>query len=596
MKKITLSFLFVLVTLVSGGWVANAGTPVLQVHPERLIFECEAGRSYTRTFTVSGMNLTENLTLTMFGDDTVFTMNKTVISVHEADDGAEVTVRFSPKEVGEFGANIWIKSNEVSAIVQLFGTGLEGPSVTTSTTSLNFNCMVDGMATATFTVTGRNLEDDIWLDLVGSPDHQAFSIDKINIPCNEANVTSIVTVNYQPRQLGNDTATVYVSSRYSNEIAINLYGKAMMRPYEVRNLILMGDVYDIDEGGGEMVPAEPSGCGLFTQCVTGDNNMNLNLYENLLNIDLDFNNMTASLPENVTQVSETSDALFFKATRTETNYYLRCDETLASNDAQQGIINGRINEDGSISFDGFIIETEKIVSIINTRTNQVISIESISHDYNVYRNVLLAESNGTHKYSIPSWLDPGTVQPMHNVQFGLSAQVYIQQIGDTVTVYNLYGMGGRNTMVLDNGFFDWPWQPCGYNDEGGYWYNYTYYRSYQPSGDVMLNVVTYPHRIPGIKGRVTADEMTWGQINFGDGHGVWSSDVYCDNRLFYKGSTQFVCEETVWSIGDVTRLIDGLITEDPVILTHPASDVNCDGTVTISDVSFLIDVLLNSNH
>lgn len=93
---------------------------------------------------------------------------------------------------------------------------------------------------------------------------------------------------------------------------------------------------------------------------------------------------------------------------------------------------------------------------------------------------------------------------------------------------------------------------------------------------------------------MTADQMTWGQINFGNGNGVWSSDVYCDNRLFYNDARQFDCEETVWTIGDVTRLIDGLITEDPVILTHPASDVNGDGTVTISDVASLIDTLLNT--
>jgi hypothetical protein len=28
-------------------------------------------------------------------------------------------------------------------------------------------------------------------------------------------------------------------------------------------------------------------------------------------------------------------------------------------------------------------------------------------------------------------------------------------------------MGGCNRIVLDNGFFDWAWQECGYNNDGG---------------------------------------------------------------------------------------------------------------------------------
>jgi hypothetical protein len=173
--------------------------------------------------------------------------------------------------------------------------------------------------------------------------------------------------------------------------------------------------------------------------------------------------------------------------------------------------------------------------------------------------------------------------------------VYIQQRGDTIMVWNLYNMGGANQIFQDNGFFDWPWQECGYKADGGCWYNYTYYRSYQPEGEVMLNVVTYPHRLRGVKGKVTEDAMTWGKTTFGTGT-VWHEDVYIDNKLTYNGNQKFECELTVWNIGNVTQLIDGLLSEDPEVITHPASDANEDGDVTIVDVTAIIDKLLFNNN
>ena len=588
MKKLTLLFFVLLMALPA--WAA----PRLSVSPQRLTFECYPGRTYYRTFTVYGENLTQNLTLTMFGDDFAFSMDKTTISVHEAFDGAVVKVYFKPQEVGEFGANIWITSGEVSQVVQLFGVGEEPPSITASPTSLHLNCEVDGLATATFTVMGNNLEEGIWLDLEGDPDHQAFAIDKVSIPYDEAMGTSTVTVSYQPRQSGCDTATVTLWSHYANDVVITLYGRAIS-PVVHQDIIFIGDVFvKDDDNSGRMEPAEPSGCGMSTYGSLSDNNLSLGLYKGLMNIGLDYDNMKATLPENVTQESVTGESAFFNYTQTETRYKLQCDPMIEGITLNDGVISGTINDDGSIAFDGFIIETEKVVSVINSMTHQVISSESTSQ-VNVYRNVLLVQPNGWHRYSIPNWLDPGTDQPMHNISFPLSAPVYIQQRDDTVMVWNLYNMGAANMMVIDNGFFDWPWQPCGYNADGGCWYNYTYYRTYQPEGEPMLSVVTYPHRLPGIKGQVTPDKMTWGQINFGNGHGVWSSDIYCDNKLYYTGEQQFDCEETVWSIADVTSLIDAILTNDIEILLHPKSDVNNDGTVSIADVTSLIDKLLGDN-
>ncbi len=584
MKKATLLFLLVLVTLTSGEWTAQAGTPTLTVHPERLRFECEAGRSYTRTFTVTGQNLTEDLTLTMFGDDLTFSMNKTHISVHEAEDGVDVTVRYSPQEVGEYGANIWIESNEVRAVVQLAGEAYDGPSLSASTTELNMSCMLDEIATETFTIKGNNLEEGIHL-ILDDPTG-AFMIDPAEIPYGNADRENTVTVYYRPTGNSCDTATILAWSHYTNDVYITLYGRPIVN--RDRELVFIADVLDVDEEDGTMSPSTPSSCGLLMRGEERNGNMTLDGFGGLFNIDLDYVNHTATLYENATEMTETSTELGNRVTTVTTN-------RLVPNDLTNGTVSGTINDDGTISFDDFVIETEKTVTVYRPLGNQVISSET-TYSYCSYNNVLLAEPNGTHTYCKNDDWDPGTVYPMLNgVTIRYSAPVYIQQRGDTIMVWNLYNMGGANQIFQDNGFFDWPWQECGYKADGGCWYNYTYYRSYQPEGEVMLNVVTYPHRLRGVKGKVTEDAMTWGKTTFGTGT-VWHEDVYIDNKLTYNGNQKFECELTVWNIGNVTQLIDGLLSDDPEVITHPASDANEDGDVTIVDVTAIIDKLLLNNN
>lgn len=587
MKKLTLLLLLVAMSMTTGGWNVKAATPTLTVHPEVLTFECEAGRSYHRTFTVTGTDLTEDLTLTMFGDDLTFSMNKTTITAEEAMAGTTVSVQYSPKAVGEYEGRIWITSGEVSNSVLLKGLADDTPSITASTTSLHFVSMVDDMATSSFTVCGSNLEEGIHLIL--EDPSGSFSIDRDEIPYGETDNINTVRVYYEPTHAGTDTATIYVWSHYSNDVVITLYGKAR-NTILFQNRILMGEVCDVmDDGNSGMVLSEPSECGILSSGMLRGSNLTLNEFEDLLSIDLDYNNMTATLYENVTQSSTSSDN-----TTTETRYILKCDETLGGQNAQSGVITGTIGEDGSIAFDGFIIETEQIVTVTYGLLNHVVSSDTTSYS-KVYRNVLLAVPNGVHKYDKPLELDPGTVVPMLNFSIVGNAPVYIQQQEDTVKVWNLYNMSGVNTMVLDNGFFDWPWQKCNYDENGVNWYNYTYYRSYQPEGEPMISVVTYPHRLRGVKGKATEQSLTWGHTTFGTGHGVWSDDIFIDNVLSYTDGRLFDCEETVWSIADVTRLIDGILLNDLEILLHPGSDVNEDGTVSIADVTSLIDVLLSDN-
>jgi hypothetical protein len=49
------------------------------------------------------------------------------------------------------------------------------------------------------------------------------------------------------------------------------------------------------------------------------------------------------------------------------------------------------------------------------------------------------------------------------------------------------------------------------------------------------------------------------------------------------------------SIGDVTGLIDALLTGDPDVLSNPYADVNGDGKISIGDITALINMLLSNS-
>lgn len=601
MKKLTFLLFWTLM------WVAAVpawAAPTLTVHPERLVFECEAGRSFYRTFTVSGTDLTEDLTLTMFGDNLTFLMERTTITAEEAMAGVEVKVRYVPQAVGEYEARIWIESSEVKGTVLLLGTATGTPYIEASETVLNMTCPYNGMATATFTVTGDNLEEGIWLEL-NARDRVEFDIDMNNIPYYQTGDTTTVTVSYYPRNVGCDTATIEIWSRYSNDIVIKVYATSTAIEYP---LICKADVYDVavvGEDEYEITPAKPTQCGYLTHCEDREEEMVLNWRNGLMNIAVGRNYPRALMYFNTSQViNETTSGIL--KTITKTDYCI--DGAMYLQDRQGGPydIEGIALDDGSMSFDDFVVTSNRIVTVVNAFTGKVVSADT-TRTIQLYRNMVMAKPNGMHRYSTPPVPDPGTAEPMAMVdpividpaidpdvipQRQRFAPVYIEQRDDTVTVWNLYGMGGCNRIVLDNGFFDWAWQECGYNNDGGCWYNYTPYRSTTPNGEVMLNVVTYQHYLRGVKGKVTGESMTWGNTTFGTGDGVWSSDTYCDNVLSYTGENTFRCTATVWSISDVTRLIDGLLSDDPEVKTHPASDQNDDGEVNVTDVTSLIDRLL----
>jgi len=71
----------------------------------------------TATFTVTGTNLTDGITLTLTDGNNVFTIDATNVTVTDAENGKVVTVTFAPKTYGTYTAKVTCKSTDAEDVI-----------------------------------------------------------------------------------------------------------------------------------------------------------------------------------------------------------------------------------------------------------------------------------------------------------------------------------------------------------------------------------------------------------------------------------------------------------------------------------------------
>ncbi len=103
--------------------------PRIGVNPQSLNLECYAGETTTATFSVTGINLIDDITLTLEDESGAFSIDATTISKDDAGD-ATITVTYAPEAVGNHTAKVTITStNSNEATVTLKGTATNAPLV-----------------------------------------------------------------------------------------------------------------------------------------------------------------------------------------------------------------------------------------------------------------------------------------------------------------------------------------------------------------------------------------------------------------------------------------------------------------------------------
>ncbi len=174
--------------------------------------ESLGGAAVSKTVTVSGRNLTENLTVSVNG--TGFTVSPTTLSAADVNNGtATVTVTYSGTADGT--GSMTISSNEVSSTVNLTATYVDITPVLTApdnNSTVNVGTNTGSGVSKTINIKGNYLTQDLTISVSGA----GFSVSRdVTVTAAEANAGKDITVTYNGTD-ANATGTLTISS---NEVS-----------------------------------------------------------------------------------------------------------------------------------------------------------------------------------------------------------------------------------------------------------------------------------------------------------------------------------------------------------------------------------------
>lgn len=213
--------------------------PRMIVSPSTLNMECYAGENTTATFTVAGLDLTGDITLTVNDANNVFTTDVATIALADAS-SKTITVTYAPEAVGTHEATITLSSAGAEDVtVTLKGTATKAPvvkydPVMQPATDINLNSFravwtdqtAEGVASYTLDVKEKQagapelLAEVDWSNVPSSGYADAYlpegwTVGPYSIYC-EGDGVSITSKNYiktNTLEIGTDKVTVVFKTR-----------------------------------------------------------------------------------------------------------------------------------------------------------------------------------------------------------------------------------------------------------------------------------------------------------------------------------------------------------------------------------------------
>jgi len=195
----------------------TAQGPTITANPTSVTFTgAYATRTYTQAVTVTGTNLTQNITASISGAN-VYSIDNTSLPTT----GGTITVTYAPIAAGNTTATLTLSSTGASSVtVPITGTAQAAtPTLIVSPSALSFT---DSDRTKTFAVTGRFINEDVTLTLNDASG--AFALGSATIPASSISETKAVnvTVNFTAEEEGDYTGTVTVASDGAASQTVNL--------------------------------------------------------------------------------------------------------------------------------------------------------------------------------------------------------------------------------------------------------------------------------------------------------------------------------------------------------------------------------------
>ncbi len=204
---------------------ASALGPNIAVDPATIAFEGYVGDTYTKTFTVTGYNLENNITITKQGASNI-TVSPTSITAANAANGVQVTVTYKPTAAGNSNATITLASTGAESVtVNVTGTAAaKVPTINVDQTSVTMAANLSSTVTKTINVTGLFLTNNITVTL--NDNHGVFSVTPTTITAANAANGVPVTVSFNSATEGNFTGTLTFTSNGAESKTVQLTASA----------------------------------------------------------------------------------------------------------------------------------------------------------------------------------------------------------------------------------------------------------------------------------------------------------------------------------------------------------------------------------
>lgn len=211
----------------------NATEPprAITVNPNSLSFSTDIENPVTKTFNVTGTNLTGALTLSLSGGNGAYTITPTTLTAAQAAAGATITVTYAPTAAGNHNATVTVSGGgATSKTVSLTGTATQPVrTISANPSSLAFNALVGETATQTFVVNGQNLNSNLTLSL--NDPNGVYTFSPATLTAAQAMAGATVTVTYAPTAYGNQNATITISGGGADAVNVSLNGAATFVKY-----------------------------------------------------------------------------------------------------------------------------------------------------------------------------------------------------------------------------------------------------------------------------------------------------------------------------------------------------------------------------
>ena len=207
--------------------LGTTGGPTLTATPESITFKGYTGLSYEKTISIKGVSLEDGVTITLDDPAGIYSIDKTSLTLSEAEESADITITYAPTDAGNSTATLTLSStNADNAVVNLSGTAeLATPTIEAAPLELSFSTNLNEGSTKTFKVTGRFLESDVIATLTDADG--VFEISETRLHQSDVEDDGVeVTVTFLASTEGAYSGSIRLTSSGAENVVVNLSGNA----------------------------------------------------------------------------------------------------------------------------------------------------------------------------------------------------------------------------------------------------------------------------------------------------------------------------------------------------------------------------------